>query len=174
MITLAVLGFEGTTIRRASTDAAAVPRTPEPLRGAEATLAELRRRGVRVALVCDPPRSTAEPMLATLGWTVAATPGGIGVVDALVCADEIAALPPAPYAVHHAMELTGTLDVRQVLVAGDTLALLEAGRAAGAGWVVGVLTGPARRPELESGPHDAVLSTVNDLLALAVPAAPSR
>ena len=95
-------------------------------------------------------------------------------VDAIVCGDEVVEPPPAPYAVHHAMELTGTLDVRQVLVAGDSLALLEAGRAAGAGWVVGVLSGAARRPELEGGPHDAILSDVNDLLALAVPAAPAR
>lgn len=174
MITLAVLGLEGTTIRRVATDAAAIPTAPEALRGVEATLAELRRRGVRVALLCEADRSRVAPLLATLGWTVAAAPGSVGVVDAVVCGDEIVAPPPAPYAVHHAMELTGTLDVRQVLVAGDSLAMLEAARAAGAGWVVGVLTGAARRPELEAGPHDAVLSSVNDLLALAVPAAPAR
>jgi phosphoglycolate phosphatase len=174
MITLVVLGLEGAVIRRRSTDAAALPAAPEALRGVEATIAELRRRRVRVALVCEPDRAVTDPLLATLGWTVAAAPGAIGVVDAVVCADEIMAPPPAPYAVHHAMELTGTLDVRQVLVAGDSLAMLEAGRAAGAGWVVGVLTGAARRPELEAGPHDAVLSSVNDLLALAVPAAPAR
>jgi phosphoglycolate phosphatase len=174
MITLVVLGLEGAVIRRRSTDAAALPSAPEALRGVEATIAELRRRRVRVALVCEPDRAVTDPLLATLGWTVAAAPGAIGVVDAVVCADEIVAPPPAPYAVHHAMELTGTLDVRQVLVAGDSLAMLEAGRAAGAGWVIGVLTGAARRPELEAGPHDAVLSSVNDLLALAVPAAPAR
>lgn len=174
MITLVVLGLEGAAVRRRPTDAAVLPAAPEALRGVDATLAELRRRGARVALVCEAERAVAEPMLATLGWTLAATPGAVGVVDAVVCGDEVDAPPPAPYAVHHAMERTGTLDVRQVLVAGDSLALLEAGRAAGAGWVVGVLTGAARRPELEAGPHDAVLSSVNDLLALAVPAAPSR
>lgn len=174
MITLVVLGLEGAVIRRRSTDAAALPVAPEALRGVEATIAELRRRGVRVALACEADRAVTDPTLATLGWTLAETPGGAGVVDAIVCSDEILAPPPAPYAVHHAMELTGTLDVRQVLVAGDSLAMLEAARAAGAGWVVGVLTGAARRPELESDPHDAILSSANDLLALAVPAAPSR
>lgn len=174
MITLVVLGLEGAVIRRRSTDAAALPVAPEALRGVEATLAELRRRRVRVALLCEAERSVADPLLATIGWTVAGAPGGVGVVDAVVCGDEVDAPPPAPYAVHHAMELTGTLDVRQVLVAGDSLAMLEAARAAGAGWVVGVLTGAAGRPELESGPHDAILSSANDLLALAVPAAPSR
>ncbi|KZE95275.1 Phosphoglycolate phosphatase [Agromyces sp. NDB4Y10] len=174
MITLAVLGFEGAAIRRRSTDAAGFPNAPEPIRGVEATLFELRRRGVRIALVCEATRSVAEATLAALGWRVGAASDGLGVVDAVVCADEVAVAPPAPYAVHHAMELTGTSDVRQVLVAGDGLPVLEAGRAAGAGWVVGVLTGAARRDELEAAPHDAVLSSVNDLLALAVPAAPAR
>lgn len=169
MISLVVLGFEGAVVRR-STDAAAAP---VALRGVASTLAELRRRGVRVALVCEPDRGSAAAALAALGWVVSADSAG-GVVDAMVCGDEVVEPPPAPYAVHHAMELTGTLDVRQVLVAGDSLALLEAGRAAGAGWVVGVLSGAARRPELEGGPHDAILSDVNDLLALAVPAAPAR
>lgn len=174
MISLVVIGFEGAAIRRAATDGTAAPRPPEALRGVQATLVELRRRGVRVALVCESGRSTIGPMLSALGWTIAAAPGGVGVVDAVVCDDDVDAPPPAPYAVHHAMELTGTLDVRQVLVAGDSLTTLEAARAAGAGWVVGVLTGAARRPELEAGPHDAILSSVNDLLALAVPAAPAR
>ncbi|MGR2752691.1 HAD family hydrolase [Agromyces arachidis] len=174
MITLAVLGLEGATLRRTPAGGRAHLGGPEPLRGVEATLADLRRRGVRVALVCEMQRAAADSTLAALGWTVSDTPGGAGAVDAVVCGDEILAPPPAPYAVHHAMELAGTLDVRQVLVAGDTLALLEAGRAAGAGWVVGLLTGEARRSELEAAPHDAVLSSVNDLIALAVPAAPPR
>ena len=169
MISLVVLGFEGAVVRR-STDAAAAP---VALRGVEATLVELRRRGVRVALVCEPVRASVTASFEALGWAGPTGPGGVP-VDAIVCGDEVIAPPPAPYAVHHAMELTGTLDVRQVLVAGDSLALLEAGRAAGAGWVVGVLSGAARRPELEGGPHDAILSDVNDLIALAVPAAPAR
>ena len=169
MISLVVLGFEGAVVRR-STDVAAAP---VALRGVASTLAELRRRGVRVALVCEPDRGSAAAAGAGRGgggWAGGAGGGGGAVGWGVVVVEP----PPAPYAVHHAMELTGTLDVRQVLVAGDSLALLEAGRAAGAGWVVGVLSGAARRPELEGGPHDAILSDVNDLLALAVPAAPAR
>ena len=40
MITLVVLGLEGGLLRRRSTDAAALPTAPEPLRGVEATLAD--------------------------------------------------------------------------------------------------------------------------------------
>ncbi|MBM7506080.1 HAD family hydrolase [Agromyces aurantiacus] len=171
MITLAVLGFEGAVVRRAADATSA----PIALRGVAATLAELRRRGVRVALVGEGGAHDVARALAAMGWAASAgAAAGPVLFDAVVAADEVLAPPPAPFAVHHAMESTGTLDVRQVLVAGDSLALLEAGRAAGAGWVIGVLSGAARRPELEGGPHDAILSDVNDLIALAVPAAPAR
>ncbi|RXZ43408.1 hypothetical protein ESO86_15560, partial [Agromyces binzhouensis] len=66
MITLAVLAFEGAVVRR-STDAAA---PPLPVRGVESTLAELRRRGVRVVLVCEGPHGVAVDALARLGWSV--------------------------------------------------------------------------------------------------------
>ncbi|GAA2034831.1 hypothetical protein GCM10009819_18980 [Agromyces tropicus] len=170
MITLAVLSFEGAVIRR-TTDAAAAPVV---LRGVEATIAELRRRGVRIVLVCERTHVEAAAQLAALGWSRTEDLRAARAIDAVVAADDASCGPPAPYAVHHAMESTGTLDVRQVLVAGDSFALLEAGRAAGAGWVVGVLSGSARRPELERAPHDVILTDVNDLVALAVPAAPAR
>ncbi|WP_324613152.1 HAD family hydrolase [Agromyces kandeliae] len=170
MITLVVLAFEGAVVRR-STDAAA---PPVLVRGVAATVAELRRRGVRVVLVCEGPHRTAVDALAGLGWSVSGELRTPHAVDAVVAVDDVASAPPAPFAVHHAMELVGTLDVRQVLVAGDSVAMLEAGRAAGAGWVVGVLSGAARRPELASVMHDAILTDVNDLVALPVPAAPVR
>ncbi|WP_438853755.1 HAD family hydrolase [Agromyces sp. M3QZ16-3] len=170
MITLAVLAFEGAVVRR-STDASAPPLL---VKGVESSLAELRRRGVRVVFVCEGRHRDAGAALAGLGWSVSGDLRAPRTVDAVVAVDDVASAPPAPFAVHHAMELAGTLDVRQVLVAGDSIAMLEAGRAAGAGWVVGVLSGAARRPELASVLHDAILSDVNDLVALAVPAAPAR
>ncbi|WP_400997063.1 HAD family hydrolase [Agromyces sp. GXQ0307] len=170
MITLAVLAFEGAVVRR-PTDAAAPPLL---VRGVEATLAELRRRGVRVVLVCEGSHDVATRLLGRLDWSESDDLRAPRAVDAVVAVDDVASAPPAPFAVHHAMELTGTLDVRQVLVAGDSIAMLEAGRAAGAGWIVGVLSGSARRPELESVHHDAILTDLNDLVALAVPAAPAR
>ncbi|WP_353814690.1 HAD family hydrolase [Agromyces sp. SYSU T00266] len=170
MITLAVLAYEGAVVRRA-TDAAAPPLL---VKGVESTLAELRRRGVRVVLACEGEHRLALDALARLGWSVSGDLRAPRTVDAVVAVDDVASAPPAPFVVHHAMELAGTLDVRQVLVAGDSIAMLEAGRSAGAGWVVGVLSGAARRPELASAVHDAILSDVNDLVALAVPAAPAR
>ena len=172
MITLAVLGLAGTTIARRP-DGEALP--PTPVRGAAETFAELRRRGVKVAIITELAHDRAETLLHELGWTVGdGATSGAGTVDALVCADEVAAGRPAPYLVHRAMERTGISDVRQVLVAGDTVAALEAGRASGARFVIGVLTGAARRELLAAGPHDAILANVTELIALAVPAAPLR
>ncbi|WP_353826444.1 HAD family hydrolase [Agromyces sp. SYSU T0242] len=169
MITLAVLSFEGAVIRR-SADAAGAP---VPVKGVASSIAEIRRRGVRVALVCERTHDEAVDVLGRLGWSVSDDLRAPGAVDAVVAADDVASAPPAPFAVHHAMEAVGTLDVRQVLVAGDSIALLEAGRAAGAGWVVGVLSGSSRRPALESAYHDAIFTDVTDVVALAVPAAPA-
>lgn len=172
MITLAVLGLVGTTVARRP-DGEVWP--PMPVRGAAETFAALRRRGVKVALTTDLPHPQADAMLAALGWTVGDGSGRDGAtVDALVCADDVASGRPAPYLIHRAMERTGIRDVRQVLVAGDTFAALEAGRASGARFVIGVLTGSSRRDELAAGPHDAILANVTEVLALAVPAAPLR
>lgn len=57
------------------------------------------------------------------------------------------------------------LDPAEVAMIGDSLHDLRAGRAAGAGLVVGVLTGPARAEEL--APHaDAVIASIEALPAL--------
>jgi phosphoglycolate phosphatase-like HAD superfamily hydrolase len=53
--------------------------------------------------------------------------------------------------------------VAEVLVAGDTVNDLKAGRAAGARYTVGVLTGAHTVAELGSSPHTHLLASVADL-----------
>lgn len=135
-------------------------RPPEPIPGVVETLATLRDRGVRVALTTGFGRDVAEPLLASLGWEVGTT------VDAVVCADEVAAGRPAPYLVFRAMERTGAWRVDRVLVAGDTTADLEAGTNAGAGVVVGVATGGCTLDQLAHAPHTHLLPSVTGILDL--------
>ncbi|OON78036.1 phosphonatase-like hydrolase [Streptomyces tsukubensis] len=137
-------------------------RPPSALPGVENALAVLRDRGVRIALTTGFGSEVAGPLLDSLGWSTA--PGSL--LDAVVTADEVASGRPAPYMIHRAMERTGVLDVRQVLVAGDTTVDLEAGTHAGAGTVVGVLTGKLGRSALEAAPHTYVLDSVADLPGL--------
>ena len=135
----------------------AVP--PTPLPGVQQALASLRAAGLKVALTTGFSREVTDALLASLGWTD-------GVVDAVVCAEEVGAGRPAPYMIFRAMQLTGVHDVRRVLVAGDTTLDLQAGRNAGAGAVLGVLTGAMDAELLGQGPLTHLLASVADLPAL--------
>lgn len=135
---------------------------PVPLAGAEKALAELRDRGVKVALTTGFSDDVAGPLLESLGWST----GEGGNLDAVVTSDEVPRGRPAPHMIHRAMEKTGVLDVRRVLAAGDTLVDLEAGMNAGAGEVVGVLTGELSRAAMEAHPHTRVLGSVAEVPAL--------
>ncbi|MER5953272.1 phosphonatase-like hydrolase [Streptomyces sp. NPDC001893] len=136
---------------------------PQPIARADKALAELRARGIKVALTTGFSADVALPLLASLGWST----GEGGNLDAVVTADEVVRGRPAPYMIHRAMEKTGVVDVRKVLVAGDTAVDLQAGHHAGAGVVVGVLTGQLPRTELELNPHTYVLDSVAEVPDLA-------
>jgi phosphonatase-like hydrolase len=143
--------------------AAYATRPPQPIDGAPGALTALRAAGVKVALTTGFSRDVAEPMLTGLGWAVG---GDAAFVDALVCADDVAAGRPAPYMIFRAMELTGVHDVRAVAVAGDTVVDLRAGMNAGAGIVAGVATGKLTHADLAGEPHTHLIDSVSDLPAL--------
>ncbi len=127
---------------------------PEPFPGVDAALAALRAAGVRIALTTGFDRAVNDPLLASVGWAVGPQ------LDAVVCAPEVAAGRPAPFMIQRAMALTGVDDPARVLVAGDTVLDVLAGRAAGAGVVVGVLTGSQTAGELGGAGADRVLAGV--------------
>lgn len=137
---------------------------PAPLPGVPEALAELRARGVKVALQTGYSAEIAEAILAGLGWSVGTGPEHT--VDAIVTSDQVPISRPAPYLIFRCMERTGILDVTEVLVAGDTPNDLAAGTHAGAGHVVGVLTGAFDADELGREPHTHLLASVAGLPAL--------
>lgn len=130
----------------------------KPIGGAEATFSWLRGKGIRVALNTGFDRTIADLIMDALGWRTT--------VDSMVCSDDVAGGRPAPDLILKAMERTGIAEARHVMAVGDTVLDLRAGRNAGAGWVVGVLSGAHSRAQLEKGPHDALLASVADLPAL--------
>ncbi|MCL9794209.1 HAD family hydrolase, partial [Frankia sp. AgKG'84/4] len=79
-------------------------RPPTALPGVEAAFARLRAADVRVALTTGFDREVVDGLLAALGWEA-------GVVDAVVCADDVPTGRPAPYLIFRAMERTGVTDV---------------------------------------------------------------
>lgn len=132
---------------------------PKPFPGVEETIAELRAQGVKVALTTGFDREVATTVLAAAGWAD-------GMIDALICIDDVPAGRPAPYLIYRAMEATSVIDIRTVLVAGDTVRDVLAGRNAGAGRVIAVRTGEISDATLlAAGPTDLV-DSVGDLTSL--------
>jgi len=127
-----------------------------PVPGAEPLFAWLRSRGVKVALNTGFDRDTQALVLDALGWRG-------GMVDAIVCGDDVTLGRPAPYMIFRAMELTGTLAVSSVLNVGDTAVDLEAGHHAGCGLNIGVCSGAHSRERLARAPHTALIDSVADL-----------
>ena len=107
--------------------ALATPTTDLP-----ALLEGLRRRGVRAAVATSDDRGPTERTLAALGIDAA--------FETLVCADDGLPGKPAPDAV---LRIAAQLAVNpeRILVIGDAPADMRMARAAGAGRVVGVLSG---------------------------------
>jgi phosphonatase-like hydrolase len=147
---------------RARLRAAYATRPPEPLPGVEAAFVAMRSAGMKVALTTGFSREVTDDLLQSLGWSVACD-GREGTVDAVVCAEEVGRGRPAPYMIFEAMRRTGADDVRRVLVAGDTTRDLGAGTRAGAGAVVGVLSGAMDAAMLGREPHTHLLSGVAEI-----------
>jgi phosphonatase-like hydrolase len=131
----------------------------EAIDGAAEQFARLRRSGVRVALDTGFDRDITSLLLDALGWDR-------GVVDAVVCGDDVARGRPAPDLIFGAMERTKVTRVERVANVGDTIRDLQAGAAAGVRWNLGVLTGAHDRATLMGAPHTRLLSSIASLSML--------
>ena len=127
--------------------------------GAEAAFQFLHECGVRVALNTGFDLATTDLLLSALKWAD-------GIVDAIVCGDDVTQGRPAPYLIYRTMEVTGIYDVHRVAAIGDTTLDLQAGYNAGVGWNIGVLTGAHDRGSMESTPHTHLLKSVADVIDL--------
>ena len=129
---------------------------PQEIPGAEATMRWLREHGAKVAGTSAVDTDLTEPMLERLGWAE-------GVFDCKVATQEVPAGRPAPYMIFTAMMRAGVTDVRRVAAVGDTPVDLQAGTNAGAGWVIGVLSGAGTVETLGATAHTHIINSVADL-----------
>lgn len=129
-----------------------------PIPGAAAVLRELRRHGVRVCLTTGFAPSTRDALLDALGWRAE--------VDLALSPADVGQGRPAPDMVIAAMTRLGVADAAAVAVVGDTVSDLEAGAAARAGAVIGVLSGAHDRVALAAAPHTALITDVTALVPL--------
>ncbi|MBL7262213.1 phosphonatase-like hydrolase [Paractinoplanes lichenicola] len=145
-------------VERLNAAYAALP--PVPVAGVPQALAQLRSNGVRVALTTGFDHAVTDPLLAAVGWRTGEH------LDAVVCAEDVDAGRPSPDMIRRAMRLTGVTDPLSVVTAGDTVLDIQAGHAAGAGLVTGVLSGAQTRAELEREKPAEILESVAGLPAL--------
>lgn len=134
----------------------------EPIPGAPAVLRTLRARGVKVCLTTGFAPSTREALLDALGWRQE--------IDLALSPADVGRGRPAPDLVLGAMARLEVDDPARVVVVGDTVSDLEAGTAAGAGAVIGVLSGAHDEAILAAAPHTAILPDVTGLIAYLDPA----
>lgn len=131
-----------------------------PIAGAERTLDQVRERGVLVAVTTSFSPDVRKRLLFNLGWS--------NTFSAALSAHGRRRGHPAPDLLLEAILDLGIDSVAQVAVVGDTVADLEAGNRAGAGLVVGVLTGSHDRATLSQAPHTHLLESVAELPQLLV------
>ena len=130
----------------------------EAIPGAEDTIAVLRERGLKIAFTTGFSRPTTDAILAVLGWTE--------LVDVVLTPADAGRGRPAPDLALMALIRTETSAVSAMIVVGDTESDAASGRAAGAGLVVGVLTGSRDEAALRAAGADEVIASIVDLPAL--------
>jgi phosphonatase-like hydrolase len=128
----------------------------QPLPGAEDTFRQLRQRGVKVALTTGFAPATRNALLAKLGWD--------DLIDLALSPIDAGRGRPYPDLILTALLRLGVTHVRAVATLGDTANDIRAGLAAGAGIVLGVLTGAHDRPTLDGAGADAVLTDISGLV----------
>jgi phosphonatase-like hydrolase len=155
-----------TTAFAAAYEALVAAGSVTPLAGALDVIRALRASGVKVCLTTGFAPSTRDALVAALGWAPE--------IDLALSPTDVGRGRPAPDMVLGAMARLGVTDPGAVVVVGDTVSDLEAGTAAGAGAVVGVLSGAHDEAQLEAAPHTAILPDVTGLLGLLEQAGRSR
>jgi phosphonatase-like hydrolase len=130
----------------------------QPMPGAHALFEELRRRDVRICLTTGFAPSTRDALIERLGWE--------DLIDLALSPADVGRGRPEPDMIFGAMDRLGVPEPAAVAVVGDTLSDLEAGAKAGAGAVIGVLSGAHDRDTLLSGPHTDVIKDISELVAV--------
>jgi phosphonatase-like hydrolase len=126
-----------------------------PIDGAEAALERLRASGVNVCLTTGFTEDVQRALIAALGWG--------DLIDLALCPGPGVRGRPFPDLVLTAALRSEVDDVRDIVVVGDTANDLLSGHRAGAGVLVGVLSGSHGRAELEAVPHTHVIDSVRSL-----------
>ena len=129
-----------------------------PLPGAVEVLERLRAAGCRVGVVTSLPGRVLDLVVDAAGLRRR--------IDLTLAAEDAQRGFPAPDLVLTAVLRSGAVAVKEVAVVHGTSAGVEAGRRAGAGAIVGVLTGPHPSARLRAAGATSIIPSIADLPAL--------
>lgn len=127
----------------------------EEIPGAGDVLRALRAEGYAIALTTGFSPATRDGILDALGWR--------NLADVALAPADAGRGRPAPDLVWTAALRTGATAAARIAVVGDTASDVESGLRAGAGLVVGVLTGAHDRAALEAAGAHVVIDDVTQL-----------
>ncbi|MGV9709921.1 phosphonatase-like hydrolase [Gordonia sp. NPDC003424] len=126
--------------------------------GAEELFARCRSRQVKVALTTGFAKPTQDAILESLGWQ--------NVADVVLCPTDDLRGRPHPDMPLSAVITTRTSAVDAMMVVGDTSSDITSGLRAGAGIVVGVLTGAHDAEQLVAAGAHHIVESVTDIISL--------
>jgi phosphonatase-like hydrolase len=126
--------------------------------GAPELFDALRNERVLICLTTGFAPSTRDAVIAALDWGDR--------IDLALSPADVGRGRPEPDMIFGAMDRLGVPDPAAVAVVGDTLSDLEAGAKAGAGAVIGVLSGAHARETLLSGPYTDLIEDITELVAV--------
>lgn len=131
-----------------------------PLPGAFDAIVEMQRAGMTVALITGSSRFTRDLLLEHLGWE--------DLADLVLSPEDAGRWRPAPDLVLVAALRAGADAMANVAVVGDACSDMECGRRAGAGLVIGVLTGVDTAGHLRAAGADVVCPSITSVPSLVV------
>lgn len=123
--------------------------------GARLAIEQLQEAGITVALTTGFARPTVNAILDALDWQ--------DIADIVLTPADAGRGRPHPDMPLTALLRTETSAVEAMIVVGDTVSDMQSGTRAGAGLVIGVLSGAHGEEELVAGGADDVISSVAEL-----------
>ncbi|MEC5142323.1 phosphonatase-like hydrolase [Chitinophaga sp. 212800010-3] len=128
--------------------------------GVSRVFAQLKERGIKVALDTGFDKDITDVILERVGWRQK------GLIDAVATSDVVAFGRPYPYMIYRIMEELEIRGIQSVAKTGDTISDLEEGTNAGCRYVIGVTTGAYSREELEKGPYTHLVASLEEILSI--------
>lgn len=131
-----------------------------PFQGLTQMMADLKSKGIKVALNTGYNREIANLLLKKMDWHQ-----GIH-YDTLVTADDVVNGRPAPDMIQRAMKNLNVANPNQVVKVGDSIIDVEEGKNAACGYTIAVTTGAQTYEQLKDASPDFIMDDLTKLIEM--------